>query len=168
VLSSQDRLYPGLYTAEGLDKIRTVRQFDEQVVARYGGFTGADDYYYSVASSNWAQDIAVPTLILHALDDPFIRMTPDTRAKTGRQPPRHAGRDPARRPLRLSLARARRRRLLGGENAAGLSARHGRGLIVELDGAIEIRTDLPRIVIPGMIQLRNDWQHCRLLAPFAV
>jgi hypothetical protein len=40
-----------------------------------------DDYYHSVSSSNWAQNIAVPTLILHALDDPFIRMTPDTRAK---------------------------------------------------------------------------------------
>jgi uncharacterized protein len=74
-------LYPGLYTAEGLDKIGTVRQFDEKVVARYGGFTGADDYYHSVASSNWAQDITVPTLILHALDDPFIRMTPVTHAK---------------------------------------------------------------------------------------
>jgi uncharacterized protein len=37
--------------------------------------------YHSVASSNWAQDIAVPTPILHALDDPFIRMTPGTRAK---------------------------------------------------------------------------------------
>jgi predicted alpha/beta-fold hydrolase len=74
-------LYPGLYTADGLDKIRTVRQFDEKVVARYGGFTGADDYYYSVASSNWAQDITVSTLILHALDDPLIRMTPETHAK---------------------------------------------------------------------------------------
>jgi predicted alpha/beta-fold hydrolase len=74
-------LYPGLYTAAGLDKIGTVRQFDEKVVARYGGFTGADDYYHRVASSNWAQDITVPTLILHALDDPFIRMTPETRAK---------------------------------------------------------------------------------------
>ena len=79
-------LYPGLYTADGLDKIRTVRQFDERVVARYGGFTGADDYYYRVASSNWAQDIDVPTLILHALDDPFIRMTPETRAKLGANP----------------------------------------------------------------------------------
>jgi predicted alpha/beta-fold hydrolase len=74
-------LYPDLYSAEGLDKIRTVRQFDEQVVARYGGFTSADDYYHSVASSNWVQDIAVPTLILHALDDPFIRMTAETRDK---------------------------------------------------------------------------------------
>jgi predicted alpha/beta-fold hydrolase len=74
-------LFPGLYSADGLDKIRTMQQFDEQVVARYGGFAGADDYYRSVASSNWVQDIAVPTLILHALDDPFIRMTPETRGK---------------------------------------------------------------------------------------
>jgi uncharacterized protein len=74
-------LYPDLYSAEGISKIRTMRQFDDQVIARYGGFAGADDYYRSVASSNWAQDIAVPTLILQALDDPFIRLTPDTRAK---------------------------------------------------------------------------------------
>ncbi|MGB6192503.1 MAG: alpha/beta fold hydrolase [Terracidiphilus sp.] len=74
-------LYPDLYSAEGLSKIRTMRQFDDQVIARYGGFASADDYYRSVASSNWAQNIAVPTLILQALDDPFIRMTPETRAK---------------------------------------------------------------------------------------
>jgi uncharacterized protein len=74
-------LFPGLYSADGLDKIHTMRQFDEQIVARYGGFTGADDYYRSVASSNWVQDISVPTLILHALDDPFIRMAPETRDK---------------------------------------------------------------------------------------
>jgi hypothetical protein len=73
--------YPGLYSADGLNKIRTMRQFDEQIVARYGGFMGADDYYRGVASSNWVQDITVPTLILHALDDPFIRMTPETRNK---------------------------------------------------------------------------------------
>jgi predicted alpha/beta-fold hydrolase len=74
-------LYPGLYSADGLDKIRTFRQFDDQVVARYGGFADAEDYYRSVASSNWVQDITVPTLILHALDDPFVRMTPETRGK---------------------------------------------------------------------------------------
>ena len=107
-----------------------MRQFDEQIVARYGGFTGADDYYYSVASSNWAQNIAVPTLILHALDDPFIRMTPSTHAKLAANS-RVMLIETPRRTLRLSLARARRRRLLGGENAARFSARHGRGLIVE-------------------------------------
>jgi uncharacterized protein len=77
----QAELYPGLYSADGLRKIYTLRQFDEQIIARYGGFAGADDYHRSVASSNWVQDISVPTLILQALDDPFIRMTPETRAK---------------------------------------------------------------------------------------
>ena len=74
-------LYPGLYSADGLDKIRTFRQFDDQIVARYGGFADAEDYYRRVASSNWVQDITVPTLILHALDDPFVRITPETRGK---------------------------------------------------------------------------------------
>ena len=48
---------------------------------RYGGFADAEDYYRRVASSNWVQDITVPTLILHALDDPFVRITPETRGK---------------------------------------------------------------------------------------
>jgi predicted alpha/beta-fold hydrolase len=74
-------LYPGLYSADGLNKVRTMRQFDQLVIARYGGFTSADDYYGSVASSNCVQDITVPTLILHALDDPLIRMTAETRCK---------------------------------------------------------------------------------------
>jgi predicted alpha/beta-fold hydrolase len=43
-------------------------------VARYGGFYDADDYYQTVASSQFAGDLPVPALILHALDDPFIRM----------------------------------------------------------------------------------------------
>jgi uncharacterized protein len=77
----QVQLYPALYSAAGLNKIRTLRDFDEHIVARYGGFAGADDYYRSTASSNWVEQITVPTLILQALDDPFIRLTPETRAK---------------------------------------------------------------------------------------
>ena len=61
-------------------KIRSMRLFDEHIVARYGGFAGADDYYYSVASSQPAGRFRVPTLILHSLDDPFIRMLPSTRS----------------------------------------------------------------------------------------
>lgn len=75
------KLYPGLFTENGFDRIRSMHEFDEKVVARYGGFTSAEDYYHSVASSNWAEHIAVPTLILHSTDDPFIRMVPATRAK---------------------------------------------------------------------------------------
>ncbi len=73
-------LFPELYSFDGLDKIKSMRDFDQNVVARYGGFADADDYYQTVASSKFAGDLALPTLILHALDDPFIRMLPSTRA----------------------------------------------------------------------------------------
>jgi predicted alpha/beta-fold hydrolase len=60
---------------------RTIREFDEVVTARYCGFAGADDYYDRAAAARVVERIAVPTLILHALDDPFIRLLPETRAK---------------------------------------------------------------------------------------
>ena len=72
-------LFPGIYSTDGLSRIRSMRLFDEHIVARYGGFAGADDYYLTVASSRYANRFRVPTLIVHSLDDPFIRMLPDTR-----------------------------------------------------------------------------------------
>lgn len=73
-------LFPEIYSTEGLERIATLRQFDDRITARYSGFQGADDYYARAASSRVAPGIAVPTLVLHALDDPFIRMLPATRA----------------------------------------------------------------------------------------
>ncbi len=74
-------LYPGLYDLQYLQGLRSLRQFDDQITARYCGFDGAQDYYTRAASSNVLNRIAVPTLILHANDDPFIRVTPSTRDK---------------------------------------------------------------------------------------
>ena len=73
-------LFPAIYSTEGLERIGSLRQFDDQITARYSGFRGADDYYDRASSSHGASHIAVPALILHALDDPFIRMLPSTRA----------------------------------------------------------------------------------------
>jgi uncharacterized protein len=72
-------LYPGLYDVRGLVSIRSVRDFDDKIVARYCGFLNADDYYYRASSARVIDRIAVPTLILSALDDPFIRLIPETR-----------------------------------------------------------------------------------------
>ena len=72
-------LYPDIYDTRGLGPIRSVRQFDDKIVARYCGFRDADDYYFRAASARVIDRIAVPTLILHALDDPFIRLLPETR-----------------------------------------------------------------------------------------
>jgi hypothetical protein len=73
-------LYPAIYGTAEIGQIRSMRLFDEHIVARYGGFAGADDYYASAASSRFADRLNIPTLILHSLDDPFIRMSPETRA----------------------------------------------------------------------------------------
>jgi predicted alpha/beta-fold hydrolase len=74
-------LYPGRYDLQYLHGLRSLRDFDEQITARYCGFTGADDYYTRASSANVLERIAVPTLVLHAEDDPFIRILPKTREK---------------------------------------------------------------------------------------
>ena len=74
-------LFPGVYTMTGIAPVRSLREFDDKIVARYCGFRDADDYYYKAASARVIDRIAVPTLILLALDDPFIRLTAETRAK---------------------------------------------------------------------------------------
>jgi predicted alpha/beta-fold hydrolase len=72
-------LYPHLYTTQGIGPVRSVREFDDKIVARYCGFRDADDYYHRAASARVVDRISVPTLILQALDDPFIRLLPETR-----------------------------------------------------------------------------------------
>ena len=78
-LRHKAELFPRLYQPALSIPLRTMRDFDQHIVARYGNFRDADDYYTSVASSQYASAFSVPTLILHSLDDPFIRMLPSTR-----------------------------------------------------------------------------------------
>lgn len=60
---------------------RSIREFDDMITARYCGFAGAQDYYTRAAAAGVIDRIAVPTLVIHAKDDPFIRLLPETRAK---------------------------------------------------------------------------------------
>lgn len=75
------RLFPGRYETRGLRRLGSVRDFDDQVTARYCGFTGADDYYARSSASRVLERITRPTLILHSLDDPFVSLAAETRAK---------------------------------------------------------------------------------------
>jgi predicted alpha/beta-fold hydrolase len=74
-------LFPSIYQIDGIGPIRSIREFDQKIVARYCDFRDADDYYYRAASARVIDRIAVPTLILCAEDDPFIRLSPETRAR---------------------------------------------------------------------------------------
>ncbi len=73
-------LYPNIYGNTDVGSVRSLREFDDKIVARYCGFRDADDYYHRAASARVVDRIAVPTLILRAIDDPFVRLTPETRA----------------------------------------------------------------------------------------
>ena len=75
------RLYPAIYRISGIGPVRSIREFDEKIVARSCGFRDADDYYYRAASARVVDRIAVPTLILLAEDDPFIRLSVETRTR---------------------------------------------------------------------------------------
>lgn len=75
------KLYPHRYDLRYLRGVKTIREFDDQITARYSGFTGADDYYARAASANVIDKIAIPTLVIHAKDDPFIKLTEASRKK---------------------------------------------------------------------------------------
>jgi uncharacterized protein len=80
-LRSKARLFPKVFETSRLRGVRTLREFDDKVTAYYCGFTGAVDYYSRAAAANVVDSIAVPTFILHAANDPFIRILPETRKK---------------------------------------------------------------------------------------
>jgi predicted alpha/beta-fold hydrolase len=76
------QLFPARYVPPAeIGPVNSIRQFDHKIVSRYCDFRDADDYYYRAASARVVDRIAVPTFILQAQDDPFIRLLPETRAK---------------------------------------------------------------------------------------
>jgi uncharacterized protein len=79
-------LFPHAYDRDHAVGIRSLREFDNRITALYSGFTSADDYYNRAAASRLLTHIAVPTLILNALDDPFVRITDESRAKIKANP----------------------------------------------------------------------------------
>lgn len=57
-----------------LDALQDFFAFDDAVTAPLHGFADVHDYYTQASSGQYVHAIKTPTLILHALDDPF--MTP--------------------------------------------------------------------------------------------
>jgi len=80
-LLAKARLFPGRFDISRLRGIASLRDFDDKITAYYCGFEGAADYYHRAAAANVVDRIGVPALILHAANDPFIRIPPETRQK---------------------------------------------------------------------------------------
>ncbi|BAQ18484.1 YheT family hydrolase [Methyloceanibacter caenitepidi] len=73
VLSSQER--------RSVADTRSVFEFDDRWVAPRNGFDGALDYYTRTAGAQFVPAIAIPTLMIHAANDPWIPPGPYFRAR---------------------------------------------------------------------------------------
>jgi predicted alpha/beta-fold hydrolase len=70
----KDRRFPGLIDVQRTRKAATLRDFDDAVTAPLHGFKDAADYYARSSAKTFLADIAIPTLMLHAANDPFMPM----------------------------------------------------------------------------------------------
>lgn len=82
-------LFPKAFDPARSAGIGSVRDFDDRITALYSGFQSADDYYFRAAAARVLDRIAVPTLVIHAADDPFIRFSSETRDKITANPHIH-------------------------------------------------------------------------------
>jgi predicted alpha/beta-fold hydrolase len=65
-----------------IKKFKSFRDFDEHITAPLHDFLDADDYYQKCSSRSFLKNIATPTLVIHAKDDPFMHesIVPDVDA----------------------------------------------------------------------------------------
>ena len=66
------KAFPGEFDLDPMVRVRTLREFDDVITARYCGFRDATDYYDRSSALQFAGRIRVPTLIVTAQDDPFV------------------------------------------------------------------------------------------------
>lgn len=64
--------FPNLVTTEGYRSIRNFQQFDDRYTAPLHGFRNALDYWQQSSCLNYLADLQVPSLLVNAMDDPFL------------------------------------------------------------------------------------------------
>lgn len=64
--------FPDLVDREKLNAVRSIIEFDDLLTAPLHGFADADDYYARSSALAVLKDVRVPTLLLSAVDDPFL------------------------------------------------------------------------------------------------
>jgi uncharacterized protein len=66
------KLFPGKFNLCPMAGVRTLREFDDKITAKYCGFRDATDYYTRSSALRVVAEIQVPTLIVTSRDDPFV------------------------------------------------------------------------------------------------
>lgn len=64
--------FPGLFDLDALRAARDLYAFDNVVTAPLHGYRDTDDYWNRASARHVLGDITVPTLVLNALNDPFL------------------------------------------------------------------------------------------------
>lgn len=60
------------YRPADLERIRRFRVYDESIIVPMHGFSDVDEYYRAASSGPLLGRVRVPTLVLHAEDDPMV------------------------------------------------------------------------------------------------
>lgn len=68
--------FPAEIDPTGIRTVRSFAEFDDRYTARIHGFRDAEDYWRQSSARQYLPGIRVPTLLLNALDDPFL--TPES------------------------------------------------------------------------------------------
>jgi predicted alpha/beta-fold hydrolase len=63
---------PAQFNIEKLSQIATFHEFDRRFTAPFHGFGSVQEYWTSCSSLRYLSPIAIPTLAISALDDPFL------------------------------------------------------------------------------------------------
>ena len=64
--------YPGLFDPDALARARSLWDYDDVVTAPVHGFESAEEYYARSSSLGYLARVRLPTLLLSAVDDPFL------------------------------------------------------------------------------------------------
>ena len=64
--------FPNQLDVAPLKKVKTLTDFDNFFTSKINGFIDAEDYYLKASSKQFIPNISKPTLLINALDDPFL------------------------------------------------------------------------------------------------
>jgi predicted alpha/beta-fold hydrolase len=71
-IKEKSKRFPKLINAEGLDQIKSFREFDNRYTAPLHGFKNADDFYERASCGPYLPKIQKPVLVVNAWSDPFL------------------------------------------------------------------------------------------------
>lgn len=69
----KDRQFPGVLDLSKYDQVKTWWEFDTTFTSKIFGFKDADEYYEQGSANNFIAGVRRPTLIINALNDPFLQ-----------------------------------------------------------------------------------------------